>query len=57
VDQFDVFGSDGRWLGTVRLPDDATELLYAGENHVMVTAMDELEVQYVRVHAISEGDP
>jgi hypothetical protein len=57
VDQFDVFGSDGRWLGTVRLPDDATELLYAGEDHVVVTAMDELEVQYVRVYAITEGDP
>jgi hypothetical protein len=57
VDQFDVFGSDGRWLGTLRLPDDATDLLYAGENHVVVTAMDELEVQCVRVYAISEGNP
>lgn len=56
VDQYDVFGSDGHWLGTARLPDDATELLHAGEDHVTVTAMDELGVQYVRVYAIVERE-
>jgi hypothetical protein len=55
VERYDVFEVDGRWLGAIRLPDDVFKLLHAGEDHVIVAAMDDLGVQDVRVYSIVEG--
>lgn len=55
VSDYDVFAPDGRWLSSVRLPDDARRLLEAGEDYVLVSAQDEFDVQYVRLYQVVRG--
>ena len=52
--RWDVFEPDGRWLGTVVLPDrlDPTEI---GEDYVLGIVRDELGVERVRLHRIVKG--
>jgi hypothetical protein len=54
VGVFDVFAPTGEWQGSVHLPPDVFQLLYADESHVIVAAMDEFDVQYVGVYEIVE---
>ena len=52
VAEYDVFAPDGQWLATVSMPDDVTQLLSADRDYIVVTAMDDLEVQYVRTYKL-----
>jgi hypothetical protein len=46
-----VFAPDGRWLGTVVMPG-RFRLLQVGDSWVLGVSRDELDVEYVRLHAL-----
>jgi len=53
---YDVFEPDGRYLGAVELPRNAS-VRYARGDHVWAITRDELDVQYVTRYRIQTGEP
>ena len=54
---YDVFDSDGRYLGPVRLPIRFTPL-EIGRDYVLGVAKDELDVEYIELYdLVSEVSP
>jgi hypothetical protein len=49
--RWSVFDGEGRWLGTVQTPADL-RVRQIGADWVLGTALDELDVEHVRVHRI-----
>lgn len=56
VDTLHAFERSGAWAGSIDMPPDAFRLLYADDTHVIVAAMDDFDVQYVRVYALAGGE-
>lgn len=53
---WDVFSPGGRWLATVPSPPSITNgPLEIGEDYVLVSWRDELDVSYLRMHRLSRG--
>jgi hypothetical protein len=52
----DVLDPDGRWLGTVRLPDGIERVLSIGTGNLIVLWRDALDVPYIRVHRIQKPE-
>lgn len=51
-----VFGPDGRLLGAVEMPP-SLHVLEIGDDHVLGIWRDELDVEYLRLHALDRGTP
>ena len=45
------FDPDGRWLGTVEMPA-GPRVREIGDDYVLGTATDELDVEHVRLHRL-----
>lgn len=52
VGDYDVLDADGRWITTVALPPEVERILEIGDDYLLAHVRDELEVSYVRMHAI-----
>ena len=49
---YDVFGADGRWLTTVSMPPGIERIHEWGDDYMLASATDELDVPYLRVYRI-----
>jgi hypothetical protein len=49
---YDVFGSEGHWLGPVTLPSDP---LFVGEEEVILAGTDPLGVPFVELYSLVSG--
>jgi hypothetical protein len=52
VFDFDVIDPDGRWIATARLPDDLGRILEMGDDYILASWLDDLDVQYLRMYPI-----
>lgn len=52
VHDYDVFDADGRWLTTLRLPEEIVRPVHVGDGHILAPWTDELDVPYLRVYRI-----
>jgi hypothetical protein len=50
-DEWDVYDPDGVYLGIVRMPR-GMRVLEIGLDHVLGTSRDDLDVEYVELHAL-----
>jgi hypothetical protein len=49
---FDVLDPNGRWFGTVEMPQDAGRVLEIGRDYILTVWYDELRVDYLRVYQV-----
>ena len=49
---FDVLTRDGRWLGAVGIPEGVGQILEVGNDYMLASWEDELEVPYIRMYRI-----
>jgi hypothetical protein len=52
--RWDVFEPEGRWLGTVDLPE-GLRVFEIGDDYVLGSRRDELDVERVRLHRLKRG--
>jgi hypothetical protein len=50
---FDVVDPQGRWMGTVKVPADAGEVVDVTPERILTTWHDDLDVPYLRVYRLS----
>lgn len=50
--EFDVLDPDGRWLGTVQLPEPIQRIWEVGDDYVLGLWRDDLDVSYVRMYRL-----
>ena len=50
--EHDVVSPEGRWLGTVEIPENLGRILEIGDDYLLVTWRDELDIEYLRKHRI-----
>ena len=55
IPTFDVVNQEGRWMGTVTLPEDCGEPLAFSPDYLLTLWEDDLEVPYVRVYRIKRS--
>jgi hypothetical protein len=53
--EWDVVNSEGRWLGTVSVPEEIGWLRAIGSDHVLTLRTDEFDVEILGVYRIRKG--
>ncbi len=53
MDTYHLLDPSGVWLGSIEMPPGVHKLLFADDTHLVVAAMDDFDVQYVRVYELS----
>ena len=51
-DTYDVFDAEGRWLATVLIPMEITEVLDVGRSYLLGKRKDDNDVEYLRVFTL-----
>lgn len=55
-ERYDVFDESGRWVASVNLPDNILELFEVGEDYVLASWQDDLDVVYLRLYGLSKTE-
>jgi hypothetical protein len=54
VEEYDVFDTDGRWITTVRVPAELGNIREIGDDYLLATWLDELDVTYLRLYRLEK---
>lgn len=52
IDEYHVFGADGRWRARVPVPEGVDRVLDIGGDHVLARSSDDLGVQYLDLYTV-----
>jgi hypothetical protein len=55
--EYDVFDIQGHWLASVEVPESVGQIFEVGDDYVLATWQDELEVTYLRLYLLRKPSP